>query len=139
MLHSEFSLDNSSTIIVEYSVVKLELFSLLNFVQGDLMTFGLIKDTAGSRIGDDDRDSLSRFSSVEGGTVVFTLKIASPVFEMMNKMKVSQLDSFRSFNIDIKVDEGKIISFKECIFGIQSDTHMSLFSIMFSKFNVPIS
>lgn len=153
MLYFELPLDSRYAITVRYllsdivmektsigsvtSEKSTEVYSDVSFGEYDSVKFGVdgnigMRCLTGTSV-DTDGDPLMNFSKPRGGTIVFTLGLTSSVAKIMNMMKVRQVDSPGKFNIDITFCEEKLVSFKKCAFGVQSDTNMCLFSVEFAK------
>lgn len=149
MLYFELPLDSRYTITVRYllsdiimaktltsnssvrSEKSTEVYSEVSFGAFDSVKFGVdgnigFRSLTGT---DSDGDPLLSFSTPRGGAIVFTLGLNSPVAKIMNMMKVRQVESPGTFNIDIMFCEENLVGFKKCAFGVQSDTNMCLFSI----------
>ncbi len=154
MLYFELPLDSRYTITVRYllsdiimaktltsnssvrSEKSTEVYSDVSFGEYDSIKFG-VDGNIGYRsltgTDNDDDDPLMNFSTPRGGIIVFTLGLNSHVTKIMNMMKVRQVESPGAFNINMMFCEEKLVSFKKCAFGVQSDTNMCLFSIEFAK------
>ncbi len=153
MLYFELSLDSKYATTVRYllsdiimektissnssirSEKSTEVYSDVSFGEYDSIKFGVHGNIGFRSLTgvDSDGDPLMSFSTPRGGIIVFTLGLNSPVAKIMNMMKVRQVESPGTFNIEIMFCEEKLVSFKKCAFGVQSDTDMCLFSIEFAK------
>lgn len=138
MLYFDFLLSPDNAITIEYYEANMDLSSTLVFAEKDSMKISVdgnvaIRRDDPLRVEDprDDHVSFMDFSDLRGGTVVFTFKSMSPVAELMDIMRATQVSSIGLFAIKIIFDKGRVISFDECAFGVQSEMNMLSFSIEF--------